>query len=382
MKRLFGLVALAALAVSMLGVAPAAAGKSGPVVNGETWTKDDSPVVIEGDVVVQGLTIESGTEVLARQGASMTVTGKLTVSGTEDNKVVFTCAFEDEGCWKGIRFAESQQGSKIHNADIGYAEVGVNTNRQAWEIKESHLHDNKVAADVSGVPTGDNPTGRFRENFVADNNIGVKVSGGLEDFGYNTITDNGTGVSLMTLKGAYSDNNIFENDVNASSCDSVGTEEINATNNWWGTSDDSAIQSSICDGNDVDHATSPKIKFSPFETAAVAGAASVEEPQPEPTTQTQHARSVTLTLKRHLKARGTVSIADGFTACMPATVSIQKMSSGVWKTVKEATVDAATGAYVARLRDRPGKYQAFVVETSTTTDVCLAAISTVARHRH
>src|SRR3712207_7926759 len=48
-------------------------------------------------------------------------------------------------------------------------------------------------------------------------------------------------------------------------------------------------------------------------------------PGAEPPEGTEHARSVTLNLKKHLNAAGTVSVPDGFLACKEGvTVSIQK----------------------------------------------------------
>ncbi len=381
MKKLFCVMAVAAVAATVLYAVPA---QGAAVVNNETWTEAQSPIYVKEDIVVQGLRIEEGVEVRVRAGFGITVSGKMVVAGSEDKPVVITCAgVARAGCWKGIKFADSQEGSSFNNVEIAYAEVGVNTNKRSWRISESWLHGNSVGADIGGAPLGGDTTGDFSENYINDNGTGVRVVGAMKDFGYNTITENKTGVAFQTIQGSYSDNNIFGNEtLNATSCDFVGTNEINATSNWWGTVDTVDIEDSICDGTDIDKTTSPTIDFGAFETAPVAGAASHEEPAPEPEPTVSHARAVTLVLRRHLKAKGVASVTDGFAACMPASVLIQKLSKGFWKTIKTATVDSATGAYKTMLRDKPGKYQAILTETTTGTDACLPATSPTARHRH
>jgi hypothetical protein len=96
-----------------------------------------------------------------------------------------------------------------------------------------------------------------------------------------------------------------------------------------------------------------------------------------------HARSVTLRLRRHLVARGKVSVGDGFTDCAAAVpVRIQRRASGHWKTVgRTSTTD--TGSYKKRIRDRAGKYRAEALwVTLTIGDWCLFATSPIRRHTH
>src|SRR4030095_12688589 len=71
-----------------------------------------------------------------------------------------------------------------------------------------------------------------------------------------------------------------------------------------------------------------------------------------------HSRSVTLSLKKHLVAKGKVSVGDGFTACAASVpVKIQRRVSGNWKNVASTTT-SATGAYKRKIKDKPGKYRA------------------------
>ncbi len=99
---------------------------------------------------------------------------------------------------------------------------------------------------------------------------------------------------------------------------------------------------------------------------------------------TEHARSVTLSLKKHLVARGAVSVSDGFTACAASVpVKIQRRVSGTWRTVGSTTT-TETGAYKKRIKDKPGKYRARAtgVTLNDGADICLGARSPARRHTH
>ena len=97
----------------------------------------------------------------------------------------------------------------------------------------------------------------------------------------------------------------------------------------------------------------------------------------------EHARSVTLSLRKHLVARGKVSVGDGFTDCAASVpVKIQRRVSGHWKTVGSTTTTDA-GAYKKRIRDRVGQYRARAPKVSLTSgDICLRATSPVRRQTH
>lgn len=94
-------------------------------------------------------------------------------------------------------------------------------------------------------------------------------------------------------------------------------------------------------------------------------------------------RDVTLRLRRHLVARGTLSAAGGFAGCVAGVpVKIQRRASGRWKTVARTTT-TDTGAFKERIRDRAGRYRARAPRiTLDDGSTCLADVSPVVRHRH
>jgi hypothetical protein len=97
-----------------------------------------------------------------------------------------------------------------------------------------------------------------------------------------------------------------------------------------------------------------------------------------------HSRGVTLNLRKHLIARGVVSVGDGFSDCAASVpVKIQRRRAGAWRTVGTATTND-TGAYKKRIKDRPGRYRALAPKISLNdgADICSRAVSPVRRHRH
>jgi len=98
-----------------------------------------------------------------------------------------------------------------------------------------------------------------------------------------------------------------------------------------------------------------------------------------------HERTVGLRLRRHLRARGTVSVEDGGpSACVSGVrVKIQKRrSSGGWRTVKTKTTNN-DGVFRASLPDKRGRYRAKIAAlTLESGDICGRDISPTKRHRH
>ncbi|HWL65430.1 MAG TPA: hypothetical protein VNP73_05590, partial [Actinomycetota bacterium] len=99
------------------------------------------------------------------------------------------------------------------------------------------------------------------------------------------------------------------------------------------------------------------------------------------TDQQEHERAVTLTLKGSLKAKGEVSTADDYAACVSGVpVKVQRKKSGGWKTVKSTETDEA-GAYTVAMKNRPGRYRAKATPvTPEDGHECLPAASPVRKN--
>jgi hypothetical protein len=100
------------------------------------------------------------------------------------------------------------------------------------------------------------------------------------------------------------------------------------------------------------------------------------------TVTTARSRTITLSLRRHLVARGVVSVeAGGPTTCVAdVAVKIQRRSGGRWRTVGKTTTNDS-GAYKKRIRDRGGRYRSLAPAVTVGTDTCSKAVSNTVRRR-
>ena len=118
---------------------------------------------------------------------------------------------------------------------------------------------------------------------------------------------------------------------------------------------------------------------------AVLSATAFQVPPPDITCPpTDHARFITLSLRRHLVARGKVNSteAPAFTDCAAAVpVKVQRRVSGRWRTVGRTTT-TDTGAYKKRIKDRPGKYRSVAPKINQFTYLCFRAVSPIRSHSH
>lgn len=109
------------------------------------------------------------------------------------------------------------------------------------------------------------------------------------------------------------------------------------------------------------------------------------EPSPTPTPEpVEHDVSLTLTMKRHLRATGRMSIRGGYLPCRRnAPVEIYRMiDSDTGRYVGEGTT-RDDGRFGVRIKDRPGRYFAWGPPGPVNDlNLCLEAYSPISRHRH
>jgi len=92
---------------------------------------------------------------------------------------------------------------------------------------------------------------------------------------------------------------------------------------------------------------------------------------------TRHDRDISLDLRRHLVAKGSVTAADNLSACYSSVpVKIQRRVSGTWRTIESTRTDG-DGSYRVRIADLAGRYRAKAPKVTIGNDVCVRAISPV-----
>ena len=110
----------------------------GGIYNDTQWTKENSPYIITGDVVVfpdKTLSIQSGVEVRFNGNYFLEIRGILNSIGSDTSRIVYTSNTENpnRGEWVGIKIKNSQ-GAKasFEYCDFSYAQY-ANRVECCWE---------------------------------------------------------------------------------------------------------------------------------------------------------------------------------------------------------------------------------------------------------
>jgi len=165
----------------------------------------------------------------------------------EDNEVV--------GNRIGLSFLRSTANIK-NNLIAGNSMIGLDSRESKGEIISNRVIGNRRGGALreSNHKISNNKfSGNFFDGFIADVSETL-----LQD---NTISNNGGyGVSVKNSKVTLKKNNIYDNLKFAVNIE--GREEVQAPDNWWGTTDEKEISSLIYDGYDEDGLF--KVNFKPF----------------------------------------------------------------------------------------------------------------------
>ncbi len=349
----FLLFAIVTVDTNNFNTVQAATTYSGILSTDTTWTRENSPYNLDGNVLISDettLTIQSGTTVNLN-GYYIMVNGTLNARGSSANRInlnggqiIFTQSSTDwneqsgSGCI--IEYAVLSEASdsvllisnspKIcNNAISGFIEVQRGSNKMpiisnnditgglgvsgAPLIIDNHIFGTVALHCANATVRGNtisgggieattcfwsdqdpdawwNCTSLIEENLIINSAYGIQIS---ESQGSkpispiirnNTLTNNLIGVYLtwIGLSGPTPEiinNNIYSN-INYNLKSSI-PNDVNATYNWWGLTDASAIDKTIYDFQDdfnLGHVT-----YSPFLTAANPSAPTVPSSTTEPT---------------------------------------------------------------------------------------------------
>jgi len=116
---------------------------SGTII-GQTWTTTGSPYCVTGDILVAGLTINPGVEVLFLGNYEFEVAGVLTAVGTTQDSIKFTKVNTSSG-WQGIYFNTCPPGSEIAYCCIKYSiNSAIRINNSSPLISHCHFDHNSA----------------------------------------------------------------------------------------------------------------------------------------------------------------------------------------------------------------------------------------------
>jgi parallel beta-helix repeat protein len=318
-KRILLLLPFLGISLSFWSISPAI-GKpliiqKGVIECDTTWEKE---VVIRGDVeIARGatLTIMPGAVVrfvkIQAEGpsklyqdmahhfprAELIVRGKILAQGTKDRTILFTSAEKSPhpGDWGAINFLDTED-NILEYCEISYGHTGVHCHGAQVIVANCYLHDNGVAigqknmeefknrcivpilynriiGNGGGILFGKGTSPTISHNEISNNKF-FGIFGNKGEFShvrYNNTVHNGKGIILYAMGGIrISENNISENEEYNISLLEGQIGDVDARNNWWGSTDKKKIKDLIWDKDEDE--TLGRLDFSGFAVSPIQGA--------------------------------------------------------------------------------------------------------------
>jgi parallel beta-helix repeat protein len=172
---------------------------SGIISQDTTWTLDNSPYVVTGNLLVAQdatLTIEAGVEVLFSSDLYLKVEGALNARGNESAWIVFTSDSSSPQMldWKYIEFSRTSDDENcvLEYCEILYAETGIYIMDASPTISNCIVSNNYDGIVCEGYSEPNINNNTIRYNFL----FGIALSDGLANVMDNRILDNGwTGIT-------------------------------------------------------------------------------------------------------------------------------------------------------------------------------------------
>ncbi len=283
--------------------------QSGSISGNIVWTPGvpAQPYSITGaDLVIpvgSSLVIQPGTELQFASGRKLSVDGTLIVRGNHTNKVKLRgpSATPTRGAWAGITINGTATNMLIENAIIESAVRAIYSNGAPVRIKDSSisyfsssgirivgLNANGSVIQANTIDNVNNTVNCIEldatspsviGNTLTNCSAGLYITGNASPVvnGNNIITSNVYGVqlgsSVLTTLPVITGNQIFANTTNNYRAVSypAGAQNLvlNATGNWWGTTDATSISNTILDLTDSPAVTTrPSVNYGNFLDAA------------------------------------------------------------------------------------------------------------------
>jgi parallel beta-helix repeat protein len=218
---------------------------SGGAVTGAsgTYTVNDHIYISSSDV----LTISAGDTVNFNANYQMRIFGKLVADGVSGGEITFKhSSSTSPGAWSGIYFENADDTSLLDYCIIQYASYGLNIIGTSPTVTNSTFDTNTYGIYIR---TSSSPV--ITDNTITNGSYGVYLYG-------NNVEANNPNPTIQN-------NSIFGNssyNFYAYYFGNPSATILDATNNWWGTTDAGAIAAKIYDW--TDNINSPVADYGQF----------------------------------------------------------------------------------------------------------------------
>lgn len=284
MRSLVTAAAVLCLGAALFGLARARAGEE--LLLDRAYIKEDAAwsgtVVLRGQNVVRRgstLTILPGTVVKfawsdedgnAIGDGELTVEGRLVARGTRENPILFTSARSEPRPkdWTFVQISTSRD-SVVENAIFEHAFTGLQVHYSTAEIRDNLFRNNYEGMRFSTTDI------LIEHNDFVGNAYGIRceANGSRTTVRLNRFRANES--AFFPVRKTWDSVKVHDNDFLDSSSYSVKlgqtqAENLDFSNNWWGTADSAAIEASLFDK--TKEPTLGKVRYTPFLTAPAPGA--------------------------------------------------------------------------------------------------------------
>jgi len=166
--------------------------------------------IVEDEFIVPRglvLTIEPGTRIIFDESASVNVNGKLIVNGKE-NPVEFLPSGDEQ--WSGVNIANgnvSVAGLRIKGAETGLV----------LKDTEGTVDGAFISENIKGIYITGSPSPVIKNSSISRNETGIELIRSDAAIIRNDVFQNKTGIFVKDFSGQIKDNNLIDNNGNASS---------------------------------------------------------------------------------------------------------------------------------------------------------------------
>lgn len=235
----------------------------------ETW-EPEYTYIVEGTLEIpSGTTLEvlPGTLVKFGRDAHIKVRGTLKIgtplhlAGLEESVMLTSNKTDPEsGDWMGILFDHTHDiDSFIRGTVVEYADIAIDLKTASPTVMDCVLRNNNTAVALDGSDS------KILYNTIIENGIGISTieRQNRPRIEYNNIMDNDVGIWCENVQSIIEFNNLKDNDYSLR----LNVKfHLSVPNNWWGTTLIDDIDIIILDAKDTDIITKPlgTVIYMPF----------------------------------------------------------------------------------------------------------------------